>query len=182
MLRRLATDYRELVAEAGGDIRALQHPHGSWSALECAAHVTDVFQGSGALLGRFLASESPDLDQVSIEAPRASANAAGHQAVLASLDVASEHLACIIENASPQDWRRVAVRGQRQTTAEDVAWEAVHEGTHHLVDARRAVDGERVDNGLPGVSSLAPVGRDDQRPAFQERAWVRRSIAGVASN
>lgn len=104
-----------------------QHPHSSWSALECAAHISDVFQRSGVLLSRFLASESPDLDldQVSLEAPRGLGERGAQETELASLGVASEHLSIRLAEVG----RRVeglaaieeAVAGRRRLAAANPA-------------------------------------------------------------
>jgi hypothetical protein len=77
MLRRLATAYLKLVAESGEDIRVRQHPHSSWSALECAAHVSDVFQRSGVLLGRFLAHHLADA-RTAVDGARVDQGLLGH--------------------------------------------------------------------------------------------------------
>jgi len=128
-----------LVGEENSHVRVGQPQRGSWSALECVTHLTEVVQRADILLSLVMSSEGRVLLTPVIEAPRASANTVEWHAALIGLGGAAEHLACTIENAPPQGWQAVGEHDQRVVCAAELAWAAVHDGTRHLEDARGAM-------------------------------------------
>lgn len=139
MLRALPGQYRALVGGEDRHLRVCRHQRGSWSAVECVTHLTEVLQRADTLLSLVMFSEGRVLLTPVIEAPRASANTVEWQAALIGLGGAAEHLACTIENVPPQGWRAVGEHDERVVCATELAWAAVHDGSRHLEDARGAM-------------------------------------------
>ena len=113
----------------------------TWSALEYAAHVRDVFGLFDRRVAVILASERPDLEVVDHDAVVASGAYDGLDptAVADELAAAAEALAATLESVPEDGWDRVGYREGEERTVLDIARRAVHEGNHHLLDVGRAL-------------------------------------------
>lgn len=139
--RSLARRWRELldsVAECEDDGEALlrQRLAGGWSPLERVGHVVDVFERKAQRLMRVWETERPVLDEVGINAGRASAATGDRADLVAHLGAAAEQLASVIERYDGEEWHRTGVRAGQPVTAWQLAAEAIHEASHHLRSCR----------------------------------------------
>ena len=113
----------------------------TWSALEYACHTRDVLSVFSGRVTLTLVEDDPELGWWDHEA--AVVDEAYHQqepgAVLADLDLNAEHLASVLDTVPREAWGRAATRrGTERFTIADLARFSLHEGHHHLRDARRA--------------------------------------------
>ncbi|HEX6596579.1 MAG TPA: DinB family protein [Acidimicrobiales bacterium] len=113
----------------------------TWSALEYAAHVRDVFGWYDEWV-----RASVEVDGFVVEAPgRDEAaqlgryNEADPVAVADELGANAERLAVTFEELPQDAWERVHVRHGHPRTAAFTARRAVHEGNHHLLDIGRVL-------------------------------------------
>jgi hypothetical protein len=117
----------------------------TWSALEYACHTRDSFALYEHRTDVVLAEDRPLLprmrrDEVVVERDYNSQNPA---AVAEELAVAAEALAARLESVPPQAWVRVGVRDNLEMSIDWMGRNAVHEGTHHLVDVGRSLRAAR---------------------------------------
>ena len=113
----------------------------TWSALEYAAHVRDVFAWYDGWIRSSLASdgvvaEGPGADEAA-EVGRY--NESAPEAVVEELAANAERLAATFEGLSADQWDRVHMRRDNPRTAAFAARRAVHEGNHHLLDIGRVL-------------------------------------------
>jgi hypothetical protein len=110
-----------------------------WSALGHAAHVARAIAAAAGALDAVAVRDEPT---VSLE-PEQPADASGTDvdSVLADLAAGAEQAAGAIGRISGPDWNRPAqLAGDGRVQAIDLLRHAVHEGTHHLKLAERAVE------------------------------------------
>lgn len=147
-LRRFGKRYRApltrfLPGEDGNALLRTRLPDGpiTWSALEYAAHVRDVF---GWYDEWVRASMNDDGFVVDAPGPDEAAvagryNEADPVAVADELAANAERLADTFEGLPEDAWERVHVRRGNPRTAAFAARRAVHEGDHHLLDIGRVL-------------------------------------------
>jgi hypothetical protein len=120
------------------DIRRRPEPD-TWSVLEYACHVRDVFGASIIRLYRTRTEDHPTVDPMlnDLRVARLSYNKRDMAAVLDELDDAAEGLADEIARVRQDGWGRQCSRlpGEDRTAAWLVR-QAMHEAVHHLRDIR----------------------------------------------
>jgi len=125
-----------------GDTLLRQRPAaGTWSALEYAAHVRDVFDSYDRWIGRILDHERPVLegpgpDDLAVERRY---NDDDPAAVADALAANAERLAATVEAVPDDGWDRVGLRRDEERSVRLHARRAVHEGSHHLLDIGRGM-------------------------------------------
>ena len=145
-LRAFAKRYRAPLSRflpgEDGDALVRQRPaEGTWSALEYAAHVRDVFSAYDRWIGRCLSEDRPLLD-----GPTPDEAAAGRRyneddpaAVADALAANAERLAATVEAVPAGGWDRVGLRRDEERSVLFTCRRAVHEGSHHLLDIGRGL-------------------------------------------
>jgi len=113
----------------------------TWSALEYAAHVRDVFANYAGWVGLMLAEDEPVLEgMVPDEAVVARAyNEQILVEVVTELAERAEDLAATFEEVPDDGWQRTGTRRNEERSVESLARHAVHEGSHHLLDIGRGL-------------------------------------------
>ncbi len=131
---------RLLPGEDESILRARPAPE-TWSALEYAAHVRDVFANYAGWVRLMLAEDEPALEgMVPDEAVVARAyNEQIPVEVVTELAERAEDLATIFEGVPDDGWPRTGIRRNHQHSVESLARHAVHEGSHHLLDIGRGL-------------------------------------------
>lgn len=152
-LRAFAKRYRApltrfLPGEDGDAVLRQRPADGTWSALEYAAHVRDVFAAYDRWIGRCLNEDRPVLDGPTPDhlAAERRYNDDDPVAVADALAANVEHLAATVESLPAGVWDRVGLRRNEERSIRFTARRAVHEGSHHLLDigrGMRAVRDER---------------------------------------
>ncbi len=144
-IRRFGRRYRApltrlLPGEDESILRTRPAPE-TWSALEYAAHVRDVFANYAGWVGLMLAEDTPALEaMVPDEAVVARAyNEQIPAEVVIELADRAEELATTFEGATDGGWRRTGIHGDHEHSVEFLARHAVHEGSHHLLDIGRGL-------------------------------------------
>lgn len=125
-----------------GDALVRQRPAPmTWSALEYAAHVRDVFGNYARWIEQTLVEERPVL-----EGPGPDQLAAdGHYNDADPVEVAdgvaanAERLAAVVEAVPDDGWDRVGLRRGEERSVILSSRRAVHEGSHHLLDIGRGL-------------------------------------------
>jgi len=147
-LRRFAKRYRApltrfLPGEDGDALLRARLPDGpmTWSALEYAGHVRQVFGWYDEWVRASLdtdgyVAEAPGPDEA---AEQGRYNEADPAAVADELGANAERLAATFEGMAGEAWERVHVRRGNPRTAAFAARRAVHEGDHHLLDIGRVL-------------------------------------------
>lgn len=145
-LRSFAKRYRAplsrfLPGEDGDGLVRRRPAEGTWSALEYAAHVRDVFAAYDRWIGRCLAEERPVLDGPAPDdlAAERRYNDDDPASVADSLAANAERLAATVEALTDQEWDRVGMRRDEERSVRFTARRAVHEGSHHLLDIGRGL-------------------------------------------
>lgn len=113
----------------------------TWSALEYAAHVRDVFDNYDRWILQILhddrpALEGPAPDDLAVERRY---NHEDPAAVADTLAANAERLAATVEAVPADGWDRVGVRRGEERSVRLHAGRAVHEGSHHLLDIGRGM-------------------------------------------
>ena len=146
-LRAFARRYRApltrfLPGEDGDTVIRQRADPSTWSALEYACHVRDVYSVYTIRLHRTRVEEGPVLEPMlnDLRAVRFSYNRREIGAVLAELeDNVAGFIAETARFAAP-DWDRVATRlPGEERTARWLVRQAMHEGTHHLRDVAAVI-------------------------------------------
>ena len=120
----------------------------TWSALEYACHVRDVFDTYGARVARILAEDEPVLDSMDRdERPvRDRYNEQDPAVVAEQVADRAAALAAAFESLAPEAWERTAIHPYPEPAPRSLAWMArhvVHEGNHHLLDIGRVLRAAR---------------------------------------
>lgn len=117
----------------------------TWSALEYAAHVRDVFGNYARWVGITLAEDRPLLEGPGPDelAAAGAYNELDPVEVADALAANAETLAATFEAVPDDGWDRVGVRNrpgfEQERSALFHARHAVHEGNHHLLDIGRGL-------------------------------------------
>jgi hypothetical protein len=150
---------RLLRGEDESVLRARPAP-GTWSALEYAAHVRDVFEWYARWVRLVLAEERPALEGIDPdqEARAGAYNAQDPAVVVDELADRAEGLAATLEAVPDDGWLRVGTRHGEERSVELLARRAVHEGSHHLLDIGRGLRTVRnAEPRAPGSALPDPV-------------------------
>jgi S-DNA-T family DNA segregation ATPase FtsK/SpoIIIE len=148
-LRALPRRYRApltrfLPGEDGDAVLRRKPDPSTWSALEYACHVRDVFAVYAERLERTLAEETPELESMRRDgrAVRDRYNEQQPAPVADQLTKNAEHLAAQLEHLTEADWERTAILSYPEPAPRTVLWMArrvAHEGNHHLLDIGRVL-------------------------------------------
>ncbi len=113
----------------------------TWSALEYAAHVRDVFANYDRWVRQTLAEHRPVLEGPGPDelAAAGNYNDADPVAVADALAANAERLAATFESVPDDGWDRVGIRRDEERSVLFTARRAVHEGNHHLLDIGRGM-------------------------------------------
>ncbi len=125
-----------------GDALVRQRPApDTWSALEYAAHVRDVFGSYDRWVRAILAQDRPTLEGLGpVElAVERGYNAEDPAAVAEALAANADRLAATVEEVPADGWDRVGLRRGEERSVRLHARRAVHEGNHHLLDIGRGM-------------------------------------------
>ncbi len=148
---------RLLPGEDGSVLRARPAPE-TWSALEYAAHVRDVFGWYATWVDQVLVEDSPVL-----EGPGHDEAAVAHgyeeqvpAEVAEELARRAEILAATFEAVPDDGWDRVGIRHGEPRSVAFLARAAVHEGSHHLLDIGRGLRAVRTGGPPPGTPPPPP--------------------------
>lgn len=140
--RRYRAPLTRFLPGEDGDALVRQRPAPTtWSALEYAAHVRDVFGNYARWIEQTLVEERPVL-----EGPGPDQLAAdGHYNDADPVEVAdgvaanAERLAAVVEAVPDDGWDRVGLRRGEERSVILSSRRAVHEGSHHLLDIGRGL-------------------------------------------
>ena len=140
--RRFRAPLTRFLPGEDGDALVRRRPApDTWSALEYAAHVRDVFGNYERWVVQTLAEDRPVLEGADPDALAAE----GHYGeldpvtVVAELAANAERLAATVETVPEDGWDRVGIRRQEERSVLFTARRAVHEGNHHLLDIGRGL-------------------------------------------
>ena len=131
---------RLLPGEDEAVLRARPAPD-TWSALEYACHVRDVFGFYELWVRQTLEQERPELQGPSPdEAARlARYNDADIAGAVDGVERRADALAATFERVPDDGWDRVGLRNGEERSVAFTARRAVHEGNHHLLDIGRGL-------------------------------------------
>jgi len=146
VIRSFAKRYRaplnRFLPGEDGDSLVRQRPEPeTWSALEYAAHVRDVFANYAGWIELTLAQDRPTLEGPGPEELAGLRNYNDDDPVVVADAVAAnaERLAAIVETVPDDGWERIGLRGGGDRSVLLSARRAVHEGSHHLLDIGRGM-------------------------------------------
>jgi DinB family protein len=113
----------------------------TWSALEYAGHIRDVFALFGRRIDRMVADGDPDLEVIDhdVAVQEGRYCEADPAAMADDIAVQAESLAATVDRLGPTDWVRTGRRGGEVRTVDEVVRRALHEGHHHLLDVGRTL-------------------------------------------
>lgn len=145
-IRSFAKRYRAplsrfLPGEDGDALVRVRPAPDTWSALEYAAHMRDVFDNYDRWVRQILDEEHPTLegpppDELAVERHY---NDDDPPAVAEALAANAERLAATFEAVSAGAWDRAGVRRGEERSVALHARRVVHEGSHHLLDIGRGL-------------------------------------------
>ncbi len=148
-LRSFAKRYRapltRFLPSEDGDVIVRQRPDPStWSALEYACHVRDVFDVYTTRVQRTLVEDTPTFEPMDRDerARRDRYNEQDPGAVADQLAANAERLAELLGGVDADDWERTAITPHPEPaprTLLSMARHVVHEGSHHLLDVGRVM-------------------------------------------
>jgi hypothetical protein len=149
-VRGFARKYRAPLTRGlpGEDLDALlrtRPPSGGWSALEYACHVRDAFMLTTHRITKAGDEDHPTfrVGDRNAAASERDYNGQDPAVVVEELATAAEALAAALAAVLPDGWDRSGVAGEFEISVSWMGRNAVHEGTHHLLDVARAVRGAR---------------------------------------
>lgn len=123
----------------------------TWSALEYAVHVRDVFDRYAGWVRLILDTDRPALEGM-VPDEMVVANAYNTQVpgvVVVELANRAEALATTFEAVPADGWQRTGTRREWEWSVEFMARRAVHEGSHHLLDIGRGLRAVRSASSSP---------------------------------
>lgn len=139
MIRENAASWRELLSETGEtDLRQRPDPE-TWSPLEYAFHVRDVYELYDLRLSLMLDEDGPhypnwDQDVTAVEK---NYNAADPTRISVELQAQAEALASRFDGVSGEQWDRTGYRSDGAAfTVDSFARYLIHDPVHHLWDVR----------------------------------------------
>lgn len=140
--RRYRAPLSRFLPGEDGDALIRQRPApDTWSALEYAAHVRDVFAAYERWIRLCLEEDRPVLGGPSADAlaTERAYNDDDPAAVAEALAANAERLAATVESVPDDGWDRIGLRGDEERSVLFTARRAVHEGHHHLLDIGRGL-------------------------------------------
>ncbi|MCU1430886.1 MAG: hypothetical protein JWL83_4886 [Actinomycetia bacterium] len=143
-IRAMLPQYGTILALDPAALRAHPIP-GTWSALEYACHLRDVFEVQHARVELALAEDEPVFEPMGRE-ERVTADHYNDQdpvVVEQQLIIAGRALADLFDSLEPAQWERTAIYNYPTPASRTIAWigrHTVHEGRHHLRDMERVLD------------------------------------------
>lgn len=140
--RRYRAPLSRFLPGEDGDTIVRQRPApGTWSALEYAAHVRDVFAAYDRWIRQCLEEDRPALQGPGPDeaADLRRYNEDDPAAVTDALAANAERLATTVESVPGDGWDRVGLRRDEERSVLFTARRAVHEGSHHLLDIGRGL-------------------------------------------
>lgn len=140
--RRYRAPLSRFLPGEDGDALVRERPApDTWSALEYAAHVRDVFAAYDRWIGRCLTEDRPVLDGPTPDALAAERryNEEDPAAVAEAVAANAERLAATVEAVPAGGWDRIGLRRDEERSVRFTARRAVHEGSHHLLDIGRGL-------------------------------------------
>ncbi|MGI8777250.1 MAG: DinB family protein [Acidimicrobiales bacterium] len=151
--RRYRAPLTRLLAGEDDSILRVRPAPATWSALEYATHVRDVFERYAGWVGVMLAEERPALEGLPPDelVVAGAYNTQSPTVVVEELANRAEALAATFESVPDDGWHRVGTRRGQQPSVELLARRAVHEGSHHLLDIGRGLRAVRA--GSPATGS-----------------------------
>jgi hypothetical protein len=131
---------RLLAGEDDSVLRERPAPE-TWSALEYAAHVRDVFGWYDGWVRLTLAEDRPILEAIGREEAAVEHRYNEQDPVEVAEDLArrAEALAATLEAVPDDAWDRVGLRHGEERSLAFTARRAAHEGSHHLLDIGRGL-------------------------------------------
>ncbi len=148
-LRRFPKRYRapltRLLPGEDGSVLRRRPAAATWSALEYAAHVRDVFAADVSRVRRTLDEQRPTFDDPGPDelAEARRYNEQDPVTVADELEDNAEALASALEAVPDDGWERVGIRDGEERSVLATARTAVHEGNHHLLDMGRSLRAAR---------------------------------------
>jgi len=140
-VRELGPRWRQLLAAAGGELRARPDPQ-VWSALEYAAHSRDITALHCFGVEQALTRDEPEFPAIEadelIDAAAATYAAAVPDDVVAALETHTTHLADLAA-AAPAAWDRGLTIGTERQTIRGLVEHALHDSLHHVDDVERGL-------------------------------------------
>ncbi len=145
-LRRFGRRYRApltrfLPGEDGDALVRTRPADGVWSALEYAAHVSEVFGWYDEWVSRSVEEDDPVIDAPTPDeaAEAGRFNERDPSAVAEAIAVNAGALAATFEGVPEHSWSRCHVRRGEHRSVLFTGRRAVHEGNHHLLDIGRGL-------------------------------------------
>ncbi len=145
-IRSFAKRYRAplsrfLPGEDGDSLLRQRPAPETWSALEYAAHVRDVFGWYDGWIEQCLTEDRPVLEGPGRDeaAELRRYNEDDPASVAEALAANAERLAATVESVPDDGWDRVGLRRDEERSVLFTARRAVHEGGHHLLDIGRGL-------------------------------------------
>ena len=149
-VRGFARRYRAPLTRglAGEDLDALLRVRttaDTWSALEYACHARDALALSNYRIKKVLAEDRPVLETVHRDdvASERDYNGQDPAVVVEELAAAAERLAARLASVPADGWSREGVSQYPGMTVQWLTANAVHEGSHHLLDIGRVLRAAR---------------------------------------
>jgi hypothetical protein len=149
----------------GDDLDAVlrtRTPNGGWSALEYACHVRDAFLLTSHRIAKAVDHDHPTFRVGDRDAAPSARDYNGQDptVVVDELAAAAEALATTLAAVPRDGWGRTGVAGEFEISVTWMGCNAIHEGTHHLLDIARALRGARF--------TRMSVALDERKPRFLE--------------
>ena len=144
--RRYKAPFTRFLPDEDGAVLVRDHPiEGMWSALEYAGHVDAVFVLSHERIQQVLVHDRPTILPVDPEAVVRDGhlNESDPSVVAESIAANAEALAAALDHIDLASWGRVGVRDGDELSVLWLAVNAVHEGSHHLLDIGRVMRAAR---------------------------------------
>lgn len=181
--------WRELARWVEPDLVVARPEPATWSALEYAAHSRDVTAGLGRLLHAIVMTSTVDIHTRPPQPP----DLGPFDTVVDELEANAQRLVRRARKMGEDDWSRSGLVDREPRTAQAVVAHALHDATHHLMDAGRGlhhvgagpatttgavVQLSRSDGGVPKLAvpaaRIAKGGLDGDRQAARKhhgRPW-----------
>ncbi|MGI9033368.1 MAG: DinB family protein [Acidimicrobiales bacterium] len=114
-----------------------------WSAVEYAAHAADMIDRSAPAIRRMQSEERPSLPFFDppgrVDSESFNDRSLMGIGVMSAMETACSDMASTLETVEPNEWARTGVFDWGERDILSAARNAVHEGTHHLLDIERVL-------------------------------------------